>query len=163
MRDNGDRFGLMLAMGLEGSDFDNPYERDAEGEIQEIVRWSGEFHDGEVFANEFCAFDVASSAESSAIRRLMEAYRWCQTTPSWLVKEITDPGEAKPLFTGLYDATDHLLIEDKETVTVRRSEWPSTSYSTRSGGSPPGRALSPESLEGGYWEFWRWWSCSVVA
>jgi hypothetical protein len=54
MRDGGYRFGLILANGLEGSDFDNLDDRGAEGEIQEIMRWSGDYTDGEVFSQDFC-------------------------------------------------------------------------------------------------------------
>jgi hypothetical protein len=54
MRDGGYRLGLILAWGLEGSDFDNLDDDHAEGELQEIVSWSGDYADGEVFSAEFC-------------------------------------------------------------------------------------------------------------
>jgi hypothetical protein len=60
MRENGYRFGLSLAIGLNGSDFDALDDPDAGAEIDEIVYWgyTGDLHDSDVFSAGLPAYVV---------------------------------------------------------------------------------------------------------
>ena len=55
MRDHGYRFGLILAWGLTGSDFDALDDPGVRGEIQEIVHWWDQYS-GDLFSDEFCQY-----------------------------------------------------------------------------------------------------------
>ncbi len=59
-----------------------------------------------------------TEAERREARLLQDYIQTCRASGHHLVRQrITLPGEAKPLFTDLYNATDRLLIEAKGTVT----------------------------------------------